>query len=190
MCSPESAKPGRWRRLRGEMCIRDRIIPLLLTSVLAAIPVALPATFTLAASFGARSLVKLGVLPTRLSAIDEAATIDVLCSDKTGTLTCNQLSVTSIRPMPGFDEAHVLGMATLASSEGGQDSVDAAIRSASSRKPASDLPKPVSYTHLDVYKRQEQVEGELNQIQHSVGQQKGNWSELLSPCLLYTSRCV
>src|SRR5208282_1689949 len=91
----------------------SEIIPLLLTSVLAAIPVALPATFTLAASFGARSLVKLGVLPTRLSAIDEAATIDVLCSDKTGTLTCNQLSVTNIRPMPGFDEAHVLGMATL-----------------------------------------------------------------------------
>jgi H+-transporting ATPase len=127
----------------------SEIIPLLLTSVLAAIPVALPATFTLAASFGARSLVKLGVLPTRLSAIDEAATIDVLCSDKTGTLTCNQLSVTSIRPMPGFDEAHVLGMATLASSEGGQDSVDAAIRSASSRKPASDLPRLTKFVPFD-----------------------------------------
>jgi len=127
----------------------SEIIPLLLTSVLAAIPVALPATFTLAASFGARSLVKLGVLPTRLSAIDEAATIDVLCSDKTGTLTCNQLSVTSIRPMPGFDEAHVLGMATLASSEGGQDSVDAAIRSASSRKPASDLPRLNKFVPFD-----------------------------------------
>jgi H+-transporting ATPase len=127
----------------------SEIIPLLLTSVLAAIPVALPATFTLAASFGARSLVKLGVLPTRLSAIDEAATIDVLCSDKTGTLTCNQLSVTSIRPMPGFDEARVLGMATLASSEGGQDSVDAAIRSASSRKPASDLPRLINFVPFD-----------------------------------------
>jgi len=60
----------------------SEIIPLLLTSVLAAIPVALPATFTLAAALGARSLAKLGVLPTRLSAVDEAATIDVLCSDK------------------------------------------------------------------------------------------------------------
>src|ERR1700679_1536481 len=73
----------------------SEIIPLLLTSVLAAIPVALPATFTLAAALGARSLAKLGVLPTRLSAVDEAATIDVLCSDKTGTLTRNELSVTS-----------------------------------------------------------------------------------------------
>jgi H+-transporting ATPase len=81
--------------------------------------------------------------------VDEAATIDVLCSDKTGTLTCNQLSVTSIRPMPGFDESHVLGIATLASSEGGQDSVDAAIRSASSQKPASDLPKLTKFVPFD-----------------------------------------
>ena len=107
----------------------SEVIPLLLTSILAAIPVALPATFTLATALGARALAKVGVLPTRLSAVDEAATIDVLCSDKTGTLTCNELSVTSVRPMPGFDEAHTLGMAALASSEGGQDSVDAIPRS-------------------------------------------------------------
>jgi H+-transporting ATPase len=129
-------------------------IPLLLTSVLAAIPVALPATFTLAAALGARSLAKLGVLPTRLSAVDEAATIDVLCSDKTGTLTRNELSVTSVKPMPGFDEAHVLGTAALASSEGGDDAVDAAIRSASStHKPASDLPKLITFVPFDPAKK-------------------------------------
>jgi H+-transporting ATPase len=127
----------------------SEIISLLLTAILAAIPVALPATFTLAASIGARALAKLGVLPTRLSAVDEAATIDILCSDKTGTLTCNQLTVTSVQPMPGFDEAQVLGMATLASSEGGQDSVDAAIVSASARKPASDLPKLTKFVPFD-----------------------------------------
>ena len=125
------------------------IIPLLLTAILAAIPVALPATFTLAAALGARALAKLGVLPTRLSAVDEAATIDVLCSDKTGTLTNSELSVASIRPMPGFDEAHILGLAALASSEGGQDSVDAAIRSAATHKPASDMPKLVKFVPFD-----------------------------------------
>src|SRR5580658_4042779 len=57
----------------------SEIIPLLLTGVLASIPVALPATFTLAAALGAKTLAKLGVLPTRLSAVDEAASIDVLC---------------------------------------------------------------------------------------------------------------
>ena len=132
---------------------RSEIIPLLLTSVLAAIPVALPATFTLATALGARALAKVGVLPTRLSAVDEAATINVLCSDKTGTLTRNELSVTSVRPLPGFDEGHILGMAALASSEGGQDSVDAAIRSASSHKPAPDLPKLTKFVPFDPAKK-------------------------------------
>jgi H+-transporting ATPase len=132
---------------------RSEIISLLLTSVLAAIPVALPATFTLAAAIGARSLAKVGVLPTRLSAVDEAASIDVLCADKTGTLTRNELSVASVKPMPGFDEAHLLGMAALASSEGGDDSVDAAIRTASSHKPVSDLPKLNKFIPFDPAKK-------------------------------------
>jgi H+-transporting ATPase len=131
----------------------NEIIPLLLTSVLASIPVALPATFTLSSALGARALTKVGVLPTRISAVDEAASIDVLCVDKTGTLTRNELSVTSVRPMPGFDEAHTLGLAALASSDGGQDSVDAAIRSAASHKSASDLPKLNSFVPFDPTKK-------------------------------------
>jgi H+-transporting ATPase len=131
----------------------SEMVPLLLTSVLAAIPVALPATFTLAAAIGARALAKLGVLPTRLSAVDEAASINVLCSDKTGTLTLNALSVTSVRPLPGSDEARLLGLAALASSEGGQDSVDAAIRSAASKKPAQDLPKLATFVPFDPAKK-------------------------------------
>jgi H+-transporting ATPase len=131
----------------------SEIVPLLLTSVLAAIPVALPATFTLAAAVGARALAKQGVLPTRLSAVDEAASINVLCSDKTGTLTRNELSVTSVRPMPGFDESRVLGMAALASSEGGQDPVDTAIRLAASHNPASGLPKLATFVPFDPVKK-------------------------------------
>ena len=125
------------------------IVPLVLTAVLASIPVALPATFTLAAAIGARALAKLDVLPTRLSAVDEAASIDVLCADKTGTLTRNELKVTAIHPMPGFDDSHVLGLAALASSDGGQDPVDAAIRSASAQAAASDLPKLTKFVPFD-----------------------------------------
>ncbi len=128
-------------------------VSLLLTSVLAAVPVALPATFTLAAALGARALAKLGVLPTRLSAVDEAASIDVLCSDKTGTLTLNALSVTSVRPMPGVDENYLLGMAALASSAGGQDPVDLAIRAASSQKAASSLPALTKFIPFDPDKK-------------------------------------
>jgi H+-transporting ATPase len=119
----------------------SEIIPLVLTAVLASIPVALPATFTLASALGARALARQGVLPTRLSAVDEAASIDVLCADKTGTLTRNQLTVTVVHPMPGFDEPHVLTMAALASSDGGEDPVDGAIRSAASQKVAANAPK-------------------------------------------------
>ena len=125
------------------------IVPLALTAVLAAIPVALPAAFTLATALGARRLAALGVLPTRLSAIDEAATMDVLCSDKTGTLTQNELAVTTVRAMPGFDERHVLGLAALASSDGGQDPVDAAVRAASLASPAQDLPALVRFVPFD-----------------------------------------
>jgi H+-transporting ATPase len=125
------------------------IIPLVLTAVLASIPVALPATFTLAGALGARALAKLGVLPTRLSAVDEAASMDVLCADKTGTLTRNALTVTNVRPMPGFDATHVLGLAALASSDGGQDPVDAAIRAGASGKAVADLPKIVTFVPFD-----------------------------------------
>ena len=125
------------------------IVPLVLTAVLASIPVALPATFTLASALGARALAKLGVLPTRLSAVDEAATMDVLCADKTGTLTRNELTVTTVRPMPGFDAAHVLTLAALASSDGGQDPVDQAIRVAAKSKAATDSPHLVKFVPFD-----------------------------------------
>ncbi len=127
----------------------SEIIPLVLTGILASIPVALPATFTLAAALGARALAQVGVLPTRLSAVDEAASIDVLCADKTGTLTQNTLTVTAVHAMSGFDESHVLGVAALASSDGGQDPVDAAIRAAAAKKAASDLPKLIKFVPFD-----------------------------------------
>ncbi len=127
----------------------DEIIPLVLTAVLASIPVALPATFTLAAALGARALAHLNVLPTRLSAVDEAGTMDVLCADKTGTLTCNELKVTSVRPMPGFNAAHVLKMAALASSDGGQDTVDAAIRAAADHETITDVSSLISFIPFD-----------------------------------------
>lgn len=125
------------------------IVPLVLTAVLASIPVALPATFTLASALGARALAKLNVLPTRLSAVDEAASIDVLCADKTGTLTQNALTVTKVSPLSGYDEAHVLALAALASSDGGQDPVDGAIRTSAAHKAISDAPSLVKFVPFD-----------------------------------------
>src|SRR6202161_3858697 len=128
---------------------RGDIIPLILVAVLSSIPVALPSMFTLAAAVGARALARRGVLPTSLSAVDEAGGIDILCSDKTGTLTRNELAVVSVHAMPGFDDGHVLALASLASSDGGQDPVDAAVRAAALRLPARDKLDLVRFVPFD-----------------------------------------
>jgi H+-transporting ATPase len=129
------------------------IVPLVLTAVLASIPVALPATFTLASALGARALAKMGVLSTRLSAVDEAATMEVLCADKTGTLTKNELKVKTVKVMDGGDDAHLMALASLASAEGGQDPVDAAIRADAAQKNSPNVPKLVKFTPFDPAKK-------------------------------------
>jgi H+-transporting ATPase len=125
------------------------LIPLVLITIIATIPVALPATFTLATALGAQALAKRGVLPTRLSAVDEAATMDILCADKTGTLTRNVLSVGAVRALPGFYEAQVLALAALASSDGGQDPVDVAVRAAAPPSAPTNLPKLTALVPFD-----------------------------------------
>jgi len=126
---------------------RSDVIALTVTALLAAIPVALPASFTLTSALAARALARKGVLPTRLSAIDEAGSMDVLCADKTGTLTRNELAVS--RVVPVGDQALVLGMAALASSDGGQDPVDAAVRTAAARESAASLPVLMHFKPFD-----------------------------------------
>lgn len=112
----------------------NHMLALVLTAVLASIPVALPATFTLAAALGAKRLAGQGVLLTRLSALHEAAAVDLLCVDKTGTLTANTVSVAAVQPLSDeTGEREVLAWAALASAAGSLDPVDAAIRRASAR---------------------------------------------------------
>ena len=136
----------------------EETIPLILTAVLAAIPVALPATFTLASAIAARTLAARGVLPTRLSAIDEAATMDVLCADKTGTLTRNALSVSAVYAAPGFDAPQVLGLAAIASAEAGLDPLDLAIRGAAARRAANGLPRRVHFVPFDPARKMAEAE--------------------------------
>jgi len=107
------------------------IVPLVLAALLSAVPVAMPAVFTLAATLGARRLAAQDVLLARLPALQEAAMIDVLCVDKTGTLTENSLGVAEVVPLSrGMDNGALLAHAAAASSSDGQDPVDSAIRAA------------------------------------------------------------
>ena len=118
--------------------------------LVASIPVALPATFTLATALGAVELAKRGVLVTRLSAIEEAAAMDMLCSDKTGTITQNQLSLAALHPSPPFSEQDLLRFAAYASDEAGQDPIDLAVLSrAKTERALSAAPERVKFTPFE-----------------------------------------
>jgi H+-transporting ATPase len=103
------------------------MLPFALILLVASVPVALPATFTVATALGALDLSKKGVLVTRLNAIEEAASMQILCTDKTGTLTENKLEVTKIIAFPPYAEKDVLRLAVMASDEATQDPLDKAI---------------------------------------------------------------
>jgi len=106
------------------------ILPFSLILLVASIPVALPATFTVATALGALDLAKQGVLVTHLAAIEEAAAMDVLCTDKTGTLTQNRLSLSAVRCYASHTQDDVLRLAALACDESTQDPIDLAILAA------------------------------------------------------------
>ena len=106
------------------------VLPLLLALLLGAVPVALPVMLTVSMAVGARELAAAGVLVTRLSATEDAAAMDVLCVDKTGTITANRLAVARVIPLLGFSEGDVLRHAAYASEAANQDPIDLAILAA------------------------------------------------------------
>jgi H+-transporting ATPase len=95
--------------------------------LMGAVPVALPAVLAIVQSVGAVELSKKGVLVTRLDSIEDAASIDILCLDKTGTITQNQLSVGEIIPFGDITTNEVVLMAGLACQEQSKDTIDTAL---------------------------------------------------------------
>jgi H+-transporting ATPase len=102
------------------------VLPLVLTLIVFAVPVALPAMFTVTMAVGAIEMAKKGALITKLNAVEDAASMTVLCADKTGTLTLNKLAVTNIVPMNGYSEEETILYGALASQEANQDPIDLA----------------------------------------------------------------
>jgi H+-transporting ATPase len=105
------------------------ILPLTVILFLSAIPVALPTMFTITMALGSLELAKKGVLVTRLDASEDAATMDVVCADKTGTMTMNKLSITEAIAARGYDKDDVILYGALASQEANQDPIDLAFLS-------------------------------------------------------------
>jgi plasma-membrane proton-efflux P-type ATPase len=141
------------------------MVPLMLILFMSAIPLSLPVMFTVSMAVGSKELAKRGVLVTRLSAAEDAATMDVLCVDKTGTITMNQLAVTGVIPLEHATEADVLLAGALASQDANQDPIDLAFLAAAKEQHVFDnLPKvtPVSFAPFDAKNRRTEAVAEQN----------------------------
>jgi H+-transporting ATPase len=95
---------------------------------IASIPVALPAVLSVTMAVGARFLAKREAVVSHLPAVEEMSGVDVLCSDKTGTITKNQLAIADVTPIgKGIGRDQVLSDAALTAEPNGGDPIDAAI---------------------------------------------------------------
>ena len=103
------------------------IVTFALIFLMGSVPVALPAVFAIVLAVGAIQLAKEGALVTKLDSIEDAASMETLCLDKTGTITQNKLSVTDPVAFQNFGKADVAIMGALASKEEIRDVVDLAV---------------------------------------------------------------
>ena len=111
---------------RGDPILTTLQFALVLT--VAAVPVAMPAVLSVTMAVGARKLAEKKAIVTHLAAMEELAGIDVLCSDKTGTLTQNTLTLGDPFCVVGVSPSELILMAALASREDSQDAIDLAVR--------------------------------------------------------------
>ncbi|KAJ2955683.1 hypothetical protein NQZ79_g8349 [Umbelopsis isabellina] len=101
-----------------------------LVLTVAAIPVGLPTVMSVTMAVGAKQLAAKKVIVKRLTAVEELASVSVLCSDKTGTLTLNELTFDEPYLSPGFTADDILLYAYLAAEPGANDPIEMAVRRA------------------------------------------------------------
>jgi H+-transporting ATPase len=132
--------------IRGESVSETLLFALIL--IIAAIPTALPAVLTVSLAAGAVALAKKEAIVSRLSAIEEMAGMDILCSDKTGTITKNSISVADVKMFPGITEDEVITAAAFASAKESNDPIDIAIFARASPDGTKGV-SPGDYTIVD-----------------------------------------
>jgi H+-transporting ATPase len=102
------------------------ILPLILILLVSAVPVGLPAMFTISMARGSKELAEKGLLVTKLSATEDAATLITLCIDKTGTITKNELTLQETAGSGTFSKDDVLKYGAMASVKANEDAIDLA----------------------------------------------------------------
>jgi H+-transporting ATPase len=110
------------------------ILPVVLILLVSALPAAMPAVITITMAFGSLELTRRGVLVTRLGAAGDAAEMDVLCVDKTGTITANVLHVIAVQPAAGVTGDEVILVGALASHAANDDPLDTAFLQEAGRR--------------------------------------------------------
>jgi len=125
------------------------ILQLVLVLLVASVPVATPAVMSVTMALGALALSKQQAIVSRLSAIEELAGVDVLCSDKTGTLTLNQLTLQAPIPWGAAQPEELILGAALASQKQSDDAIDKAVLAAVKDPKALESYKPVDFTPFD-----------------------------------------
>jgi H+-transporting ATPase len=132
------------------------ILQFVLVLLVASIPVAMPTVFSITMALGALALSKEKAIVSRLSAIEEMAGVDILCSDKTGTLTKNQLSLGEPILFAATDPQECVLAAALASRAEDRDAIDTAVIAALKAPDALKSWKQSKFTPFDpVAKRTE-----------------------------------
>ncbi|MEM4671872.1 MAG: HAD-IC family P-type ATPase, partial [Desulfurococcaceae archaeon] len=105
------------------------ILPFTLTLLLASIPIALPAMTTITLALGSVELAKNGIIARRLEAVEAASMMNIICLDKTGTITENRIAVSKVIPLSSeYNEKDIVLYAALVSEEVTKDPIDNAIR--------------------------------------------------------------
>ncbi len=139
---------------RGDKLLTTVQFVLILT--VAAIPVAMPTVLSVTMAAGARQLARLKAIVSRLASVEELAGMDILCSDKTGTLTQNRLTAETPACAAGISPHDVLLAAALASREEDRDLIDLAILSTFGQKQTLQQYRILHFMPFDpVHKRTE-----------------------------------
>lgn len=140
------------------------ILPLIIVLLITSIPIAFPTMFTISQTFGASQLAHVnnnkGILVRRLAAVQDCATMNVLCTDKTGTLTKNILSISQIISYAGYSEMDVVSLAAACSNLSDQDPIDKAVIDYANNKKLKVL-KPKKFVPFDPLTKQTQATIEL-----------------------------